>query len=150
MAQGTHTGIVTGEFGFDAFGGNITAIVLKKQDDDDRKKDDDDREKGGVKKGNENAAISDWVTCTIPGGFVTGFDPHTVTAYQSPKDGHAIGLVASQQAGAMPTVAVIDLTKMLDKNIVQRTKGAGLGHSCASGTLSTTGRDAVVRFVTVP
>src|SRR5205085_1071186 len=95
IAQGTHTGIVTGEFGFDAYGGNITAISMKKQQDDD---DDDwnDKGKDNDKKGNEDAVISDWVTCTIPGGFVTGFDPHTVSAYQSPKNGDAIGLVANQ------------------------------------------------------
>jgi hypothetical protein len=141
MAQGTHTGIVTGEFGFlDANGGNITAIAFKENDDADGKNGD---------KNDGPPAISDWVTCTIPGGFIEGFDPHTVTAYKSPKDGHAIGLVANQEPDPVRTVAVIDLTKLLDKNVVPRTTGPGLGHACASGTLSTTGRDAVVRFVPV-
>jgi len=134
VAQGTHTGIVTGEFGFDSNGGNITAILLPKD-----------------KGGDSSPAISDWVTCSIPGGFQTGFDPHTVTAYESPANGHAMALVASWPGDPARRVAVIDLTKMLDDETVPRTKGKGLGHACASpGLLSTAGRDAVVRFVSVP
>ncbi len=80
------------------------------------------------------------MTCNIGSGFVNGFDPHTVTAYQSPTGGNAIGVLAS--AGAT-TLAVVDLTKMLDTTVVPRSGG---GHACASGNLP----GSVVRFVGVP
>jgi hypothetical protein len=155
VAQGTHTGVVTGEFGFDAFGGNITAIVLPKNKgqakDGDDDNDDDDRGKGKNNgKADNPPEIRDWVTCSLPGGFITGFAPHTVTAYQSPTDGHAMALVANWPGDPARSVAVIDLTRMLDKDIVPRTRGTGLGHACASGFLPTTGRDPVVRFISVP
>jgi len=118
VAQGTHTGVVAGEFGGDA----ITAIALPST------------------SGIGTPAIGDWVTCNIGSGFSNGFDPHTVTAYQSPNGGHAIALLAN--AGAT-TFAVVDLTKMLDATIVART---GSGHGCAAGPLP----GGVVRFVTVP
>src|SRR5207253_2230979 len=57
VAQGTHIGIVTGEFG----GYEITAILLP------------------ATSGSGTPAISDWVTCGITEDFQTGFDPHTVT-----------------------------------------------------------------------
>jgi hypothetical protein len=116
VAQGTHTGIVSGEFGGDA----ITAIALP------------------TTSGVGIPAISDWVTCSIGSGFSDGFDPHTLTAYQSPSSGDAIGLLVN--AGAS-TVAVVDLTKMLNTTIVPRT-----GNVCTSGTLPAT----VVSFIPVP
>ncbi len=118
VAQGTHTGIITGESG----GAAITAMALP------------------TTSGSGIPALSDWVTCNIPGSFSTGFDPHAVTAYQSPNGGHAIGLVAN--AGAT-TLAVVDLTMMLNPTIVPRTGG---GHACASGTLPAT----VVSTIAVP
>ena len=135
VAQGTHTGVVTGEFS----GNNLTAIALP------------------ATSGTGIPAITDWVTCNmgpapVMGGpplFETGADPHTVTAYQSPTSGDAIALVAN---GAFDTVtltvtatelAVVDLTKMLDPTIVPRTVG---GHGCASIFLPST----VVSFVPVP
>ena len=121
VAQGTHIGIVTGEFGGDA----ITAIELP------------------TTSGSGIPAISDWVTCGIPdglAGFEMGGDPHTVTAYQSPNGGNAIALVANYDASRL---AVIDLTKMLNPTIVPRTVG---GHACASGTLPAT----VVHVIDVP
>ena len=73
-----------------------------------------------------------------------GFDPHTVTAYQSPNGAKdAIALLAN---GTATSLAVVDLTKMLNPAIVPRTSGAGLGHACASTTLPAT----VVSFVPVP
>lgn len=117
VAQETHTGVVTGEFG----GSAITAIALP------------------ATSGSGTPAITDWVTCSIS-GYVNGFDPHTATAYQSPNTGDAIAALAN--AGAS-TVAVVDLSEMLDTTIVPRTAG---GHACASGTLSS----AVVSFVSVP
>jgi hypothetical protein len=117
VAQGTHTGVVTGEFG----GESLTAIKLP------------------TTSGSGTPAISDWVTCSIS-GFSNGFDPHTVTAYQSPNGGDAIGLLAN---GSATGLARVDLTKMLDPTAVPRTVG---GHGCASGTLPA----AAVSLISVP
>ena len=118
VAQGTHTGVVSGEFG----GGSLTAIALPST------------------SGIGTPAISDWVTCEVGGGFTNGFDPHPVTAYQSPNGGDAIGLLAN---GGASTLARVDLTKMLNPAIVPRTVG---GHGCASGTLPS----EAVSFIAVP
>ena len=107
VAQGTHVGIVSGEFGGDA----ITAIALP------------------ATSGSGTPAIHDWVTCSIGSGFSNGSDPHTVTAYKSPNSGDAIGLLAN---GGANQLADVDLTKMLNSATVPRTEG---GHGCASGTL---------------
>jgi hypothetical protein len=117
VAQGTHTGVVTGEFG----GSSLTAIKLP------------------TTSGSGTPAISDWVTCSIS-GFSMGNDPHTVTAYQSPNGGDAIGLLAN---GGATELARVDLTKMLDPTTVPRTAG---GHGCASGTLPA----AAVSPISVP
>jgi hypothetical protein len=122
VAQGTHTGVVTGEFGGDA----ITAIALP------------------ATSGSGTPAVSDWVTCSIGNGFSNGFDPHTVTAYKSPNTGHAIAVLAN---GGATTLAVVDLTMMLDTASVPRTVG---GHGCSSGTLPSGVESGVVSFVTVP
>ena len=105
IAQGTHTGVISGEFGGDA----LTAIALP------------------TTSGSGTPAISDWVTCSIGNGFQNGFDPHTVSAYQSPNTGNAVALLANAGAG---TLAVVDLTKMLDTTVVPRTPG---GHGCLGG-----------------
>jgi hypothetical protein len=118
VAQGTHTGIVAGEFGGDA----ITAIALP------------------TTSGSGLPAITDWVSCGIGSGFVNGLDPHTVTAYLSPNSGHAIALLADFGAS---TLAVVDLTNMLNPTIVPRTVG---GHGCVAGPLPA----SVVGFVAVP
>ncbi len=117
VAQDTHTGVITGEFG----GNALTAIALP------------------ATSGSGVPALTDWVTCSII-GYVNGFDPHTVTAYQSPNTGNAVAALANAGASSL---AIVDLTKMLDPTIVPRTVG---GHGCASGTLPST----VVRFVAVP
>ena len=118
IAQGTHIGLITGEFG----GNTVTAIALP------------------ATSGTGTPAITDWVTCQIGNGFSNGYDPHTVTAYQSPTTGNAIGLLAD----AGPTqLAVIDLTSMLNPSIVPRTAG---GHGCAGGTLPST----VESFIPLP
>lgn len=117
VAQGTHTGIVSGEFGGDA----ITAIALPAT--------------SGV------CLLPDWLSCNIGGGFSNGFDPHTVTAYQSPNaPNHAFALLAD---GSASTLAVVDLTNMLDTTIVPRTVP---GHGCLSSPLPAT----VVTFIAVP
>lgn len=110
VAQGTHTGVVSGEFG----GDDLTAIALP------------------TTSGSGTPAISDWVSCRIGSGFINGLDPHTVTAYQSPNGGDAIAVLANDGASML---AVVDLTKMLNPAIVPRTGG---GHGCASTFLPAT------------
>ena len=73
VAQGTHTGVVTGEWG----GNTLTALALP------------------TTSGSGTPAIQDWVSCSIPPTPDTalwgeGADPHTVAAYQSPSTGHAL------------------------------------------------------------
>lgn len=118
VAQGTFTGVVSGEFGGDA----VTAIALP------------------TTSGSGIPAMRDWVSCSIGNGFTNGFDPHTVTAYQSPNGGDAIAVLANAGASSL---AIIDLSKMLNPTIVPRTSG---GHGCSAVTLPST----VVSFVTVP
>jgi hypothetical protein len=108
VAQGTHTGIVTGEFGGDA----ITAMLLP-----------------SVSGGGVTPAINDWLSCGIGDNFSNGLDPHTVTAYQSPTTGHAMAVLANFGATRL---AVVDLTNMLDSTIVPRTLA---GHGCSVGPL---------------
>jgi hypothetical protein len=122
VAQGTHTGVITGEFGGDA----LTALALP------------------TTSGFGTPAIPDWVTCSIgqtPDNIVwgEGDDPHTVAAYQSPNTGDAIALLASK--GQM-WLARVDLTKLLNPAVVPRTGG----HACTAGTLPGT----VLSFITVP
>ncbi|RVU25189.1 hypothetical protein EOT10_13015 [Streptomyces antnestii] len=111
VAQGTHTGVITGEFG----GQSLTAVALPT-----------------TSGAGATPAISDWVTCATGGTFSMGLDPHTLVAYQSPNGGHAIALMVN--AGATQMVAV-DLTKMLDGTTVPAT-----GHVCTTpgGTLPAT------------
>jgi hypothetical protein len=127
VAQETHIGVVTGEFGGNVFG----AIVLPSS------------ASGGT------PAISDWVACTVPNDPTTatwdqGNDPHTVTAYKSPSSADAIALLANG-AGSPPTfVAAVDLTKLLNTSVVKRTTA----HVCdPTVNLVTAG---VVKFVAVP
>jgi len=88
VAQGTHTGILTGGWR----SSSITAISLPSS------------------SGNGVPKVEDWVTCSIT-GFATGLDPHTVTAYLSPNSGDAIGLVADWP---LTRLARVDLTKLLN------------------------------------
>ncbi len=111
VAQGSHIGIVTGEFG----GSAITAIALP------------------TTSGVGVPAITDWVSCNLPDDFQMGFDPHTVTAYKSPNGGQdAIAVISNSTASQ---VAVVDLTKMLNPSLLPRTSA---GHGCAAGALPTT------------
>jgi hypothetical protein len=108
VAQGTHTGVITGEFG----GDTLTALALP-----------------ATSGAGTMPAISNWVTCSIGNGFSNGFDPHTVTAYRSPATGHAIALLAN---GGATMLAVVDLTNMLNPAFVNRT---GAGNGCSAGLL---------------
>ena len=130
VAQGTHTGVVVGEFD----GTAITAIALP------------------TTSGSGTPAISDWVTCNIPNdpsgaSWNEGDDPHTVTAYQSPSSGDAIGLFANGGGGLPLTyLARVDLTQMLNATTVPRTSGTGLGHACVAFYLPA----SLVSFIPVP
>jgi hypothetical protein len=110
VAQGTHTGVISGEVGGDA----LTALALPTTSG-----------AGAV------PAFSNWISCKIgndPSGieFAMGSDPHTLAAYQSPSGGDAIALLVNSDATEMVRV---DLTKMLNlSNPVSP-------HVCASGTL---------------
>src|ERR1039458_6393013 len=68
-----HLGIVTGEFG-----GNVFAVLQLP-----------------ATSGSGTPGLVDYANATIPFGFSSGFDPHTVTAYTSANDGKAYGLLAS-------------------------------------------------------
>ena len=122
VAQGTHTAILTGEFG----GNNVTAIALPPS--------------SGV------VILPGWISCAIPNDptgapWETGNDPHTVIAYMSPNDGHAYALVANGGEVAPTYVAKIDLTMML-----ALTESSAGSHVCASTTLPA----GLVTFIAVP
>ena len=122
VAQGTHTGVIAGEFS----GDTLTALALPTTSGT------------GV-----TPAIQGWVSCQTgpdPSGqpFSMGGDPHTLAAYQSPNGGHAIALLVN--AGATEMVAV-DLTTMLNPATVPAT-----GDVCNSGTLPA----SVERFIPLP
>jgi hypothetical protein len=126
VAQGTHTGVIAGENSRNTPADSaITAIALP------------------TTSGSGIPAITDWVTCNISAVdevevFRHGRDPHTVTAYKSPNNGHAIALLANRDATRL---AVVDLTNMLDTTIVPRT-----GSACTTSPLPA----SVVTFIPVP
>jgi hypothetical protein len=122
VAQGTHTGVLAGEFG----GDTLTALALPT-----------------TSGAGATPAVQSWVSCqtgTDPGGnaFSMGDDPHTLAAYQSPNGGDAIGLLVN--AGATEMVRV-DLTAMLTPATVPAT-----GDVCTSGTLPS----SVESFIPLP
>jgi hypothetical protein len=96
IAQGSHLGIATGEFGGNAMG----VIQLPST------------------SGSGTPSVVDYAAAVLPNTpdgaiFQQGWDPHTVTAYVSPNSSDAIGLMANGN-GIPPTwMAVIDLTKLL-------------------------------------
>jgi hypothetical protein len=106
VAQGTHTGVISGEFGGDA----LTALALP-----------------ATSGGGTVPAISNWVTCGIGSGFSNGDDPHTLAAYQSPNGGDAIALLAN---GSATEIARVDLTAMLNPTTVPVS-----GNVCTGSTL---------------
>lgn len=96
----THLGIVNGEFG----GNLIGAIQLP------------------ATSGTGTPAVVDYVAATLPATpdsctFSAGFDPHTTTAYTSPNNGKAYGVVANWIYGSSSYypdyVAVVDLAALL-------------------------------------
>ena len=108
VAQGTHIGVVAGEFG----GDGLTALALPTTSGT-----------GAI------PAIQNWVSCETGNGFSMGLDPHTLAAYQSPNGGDAIALMVNDGATEMVR---IDLTAMLNATDVPAT-----GNVCTSGTLPT-------------
>jgi hypothetical protein len=123
IAQGTHTGVLSGEFG----GNQITAFSLP------------------ATSGTGTPAITDWITCGIDNtpdasSWSAGFDPHTLTAYQTPTNGNAIGLFEN---GGANWLARVDLTQLLNPAIVARDSA---GHACAGGTIPASAES----FIPVP
>jgi hypothetical protein len=106
VAQGTHTGVISGEFGGDA----LTALALPT-----------------TSGAGATPAMSNWLTCHTGSGFSMGLDPHTLAAYQSPNGGHAIALLVN---GGATQMVRVDLTDMLNPTIVPAT-----GNVCNSGTI---------------
>jgi hypothetical protein len=114
VAQGTHTGVIAGEFG----GDSLTSLALPTTSGT-----------GAV------PAISNWVSCSTgpdPSGnpFSMGFDPHTLASYQSPNGGDAIALMIN---GGATEMVKVDLTEMLNPSVVPAT-----GNVCSSGILPST------------
>jgi hypothetical protein len=91
----THLGITMGEFG----GNSFAAFQLP------------------ATSGTGTPGFVDYVGAYLPAtpdsaGFSSGYDPHTMTAYTSPNNGKAYGLVADW-SGGVNWVAVIDLQALL-------------------------------------
>jgi hypothetical protein len=96
IAQGSHLGIVTGEFG-----GNWMGVIQLPST-----------------SGSGTPSVVDYAAVALPNTpdgnvFEQGLDPHTVTAYVSPNSGDAIGLMANGYFTPPTWMAVIDLTKLL-------------------------------------
>ena len=108
VAQGTHTGVITGEFG----GNVLTAIALP------------------TTSGSGTPTITNWMSCAISPTFDNSLDPHAITAYESPNTGDAIALLSGNDQNIL---AVVDLTLML--SLAETAPGS---HLCASGTLPST------------
>ena len=122
VAQGTHTGVITGEFG----GDGLTALALPT-----------------TSGAGATPSIQSWVSCETgpdPSGnaFSMGDDPHTLAAYQSPNGGDAMALLVNEGATEMVRV---DLTAMLNPATVPAT-----GDVCTSGTLPS----SVESFIPLP
>jgi hypothetical protein len=93
VAPGSHLGIVTGEFG-----GNLEGVIQLP-----------------ATSGTGTPAVTDWVSFLVPNlasgsPWSEGFDPHTVTAYVSPNDGKAFGVLEN---GDFSFLAVVDLQGLL-------------------------------------
>jgi len=90
VAPGTsHLGIVAGEFGSNQIG----VIQLPST------------------SGSGTPAFVDYAATFLASTFALGLDPHTLTAYTSPNDGKAYGVLANSPAPS--TLAVVDLACVL-------------------------------------
>ena len=93
----THLGITDGEFGGSEFG----VFLLPST------------------SGSGTPAFVDYAAAFLPNtpdgnGFYTGYDPHTITAYTSPNNSKAYGVMASWATGQPDYLAVIDLQCVLN------------------------------------
>jgi hypothetical protein len=97
IATNSHLGVVTDEFGGNAFG----VIELP------------------ATSGSGAPALVDWVAATVPNDptgmiFQHGFDPHTVTAFTSPTTGRPFAVLSDWPNGSTPTyLVVIDMQALL-------------------------------------
>lgn len=92
----SHLGLVGGEFGGSSFG----VILLPST------------------SGSGTPGVVDYAAANLPAtpdgsGFSAGYDPHTLTAYTSPNDGKAYGVIADWATGTPSYLAIIDLAKLL-------------------------------------
>jgi hypothetical protein len=149
VAPSSHIGVVTGEFGGNAFG----AFVLP-----------------STSGGGTPPALVDWVAASIPDTpdqvpWSMGTDPHTLTAYASPTNGkpYAIfqdGATSTLADGASATLtylAVVDLTALLARP--RTTSDSSLPHTLATplgasdtcigspGSLAPNPPGCIVRFI---
>jgi hypothetical protein len=111
VAPGSHLAIVTGEFGSNQVG----VVTLPST------------------SGSGTPNFGDYVSANLPNtpdgvGFSLGFDPHTITAYQSPGGGF-FGLAADWARGSPSYVAVVDMPGLLS---APRCNPAP-GHQCVFG-----------------
>ena len=107
VAQGTHLGIVTGEFPDPPDTGNAIIVIQLPST-----------------SGTGTPAFVDWAVVVLPNDpigsvFSMGCDPHTVTAYVSPNSGKAIGVVTDysytscKSSGSPQYLGLIDLAGVL-------------------------------------
>jgi len=94
VAPGSHLALAAGEFGGNMFG----VVVLPST------------------SGSGTPAFGDYVACSVPNtpdgaGWQQGLDPHTMTAYVSPNNGRALGLMANYPPPNW--LALIDLAGVL-------------------------------------
>ncbi len=93
----THLGITDGEFGGNEFGVFLLPAT----------------------SGSGTPAFVDYAAAFLPNtpdgnAFYTGFDPHTITAYTSPNNNKAYGVMASWATGQPAYLALIDLQCVLN------------------------------------
>ena len=92
----THLAITTGEFGGNQFG--VLSLPAT--------------------SGSGTPSLVDYAAAVLPStpdgcGFTIGYDPHTTTAYTSPNNGKAYGVMADWAVGSPDYLAVIDLAALL-------------------------------------
>lgn len=123
VASNSHLGVVSGEFGTATFG--VFQLPSKSG------------------KGTPTPALLDWVVATMPDTpedgkhWQMGQDPHTLTAYTSPKDGkqYAIFEDDADQDGTRTFLAVVDMQALL--STLPRTGSHTVslaGQTCESAT----------------
>jgi len=109
VAPGTsHLGIVAGEFGSNEIG----VIQLPST------------------SGSGTPAFVDYAATFLASTFSLGFDPHTLTAYTSPNDGKAYGVLANSSPPS--TLAVVDLACVIGK---PRTSGHNVDPTVAAACI---------------